>query len=128
MSVFGDNFNRILNERKITQTQIAECLRVKPNTVNQWAHGKRDPDFDMLVKICMLLGTTPDEMLSYDEIKQCYLQGFIRDVIGNDKNFQKEQTGMLDNMQKMGQDSKMKNADEALYEKYYEIYQAKFGF
>lgn len=128
MSVFGENFNRILNERKITQTQIAECLQVKPNTVNQWAHGKRDPDFDMLAKICMLLGTTPDAMLGYEEIKQRYFQGFIRDVIGNDRNFQREQMGMLDSMQELGQDAEMKRADEALFDRYVAAYRAKFGF
>ncbi len=128
MNRFANNFNKLLNERKISQTQIADCLQVKPNTVNQWAHGKRDPDFDMLVKICMLLGTTPNELLGYDEMKARYLQGFIRDIIGNDKNFQREQMGLLDSMQTLGQSPKMKDADEALYEKYYAAYQAKFGF
>lgn len=127
MNKFAENFNRILTERNISQTQIAECLRVKPNTVNQWAHGKRDPDFDMLVKICLLLGTTPDVLLGFEEIERHCKDSFIRDIVGNDKQFQAAQIALLDKMQASGQDG-MREADEALYNQFLSNFRAKFGF
>ena len=128
MNKFAEKFNQILTERKISQTQISKCLRVKQYTVSQWANGKREPDFDMLIKICMLLGTSPNEMLGFDVITSRCLYGFIRDVIGNDKNFQMEQMGLLESMRELGQSEQMGDADEELFNSYVDAYQSKYGF
>lgn len=76
---FANNFTDILRVKGITQKQIAQLLNVRPSTVNQWTKGKREPELDLLLRICYHLETTPDELLGYTkvqnllEIEQTYL-------------------------------------------------------
>lgn len=120
---FAKNLSYIMQQQNITQTQLAYALRVKQNTVSQWTNGKREPDFDTFIKICIVFNISPQEMLGYDEIKERLSQGLIRDIVGNDKNFQKEQL-------KISQEHKdgFGKEIEELYNAYYEDYKNRFGF
>lgn len=62
---FASNFTDLLRIKNVSQTHIAEKLQVRPNTVNQWAKGKREPDLDNLLLISYILDTTPSELLGY---------------------------------------------------------------
>lgn len=120
---FARNLSNIMKERSITQTQLAYALRVKQNTVSQWISGKREPDFDSLLKICIIFNVSPQSMLGYDKIKDLLAPALIRDIVGNDKNFQKEQLKIsLEHKEGFGKEI------EQLYNKYYEEYKNRFGF
>lgn len=120
---FARNLSAIMKERSITQTQLAYALKVKQNTVSQWVSGKREPDFDTFLKICIVFNVSPHDMLGYELIKNRLAPALIRDVVGNDKNFQKEQLKIsLEHKEGFGKEI------EALYNKYYEDYKNRFGF
>lgn len=120
---FAIKLSAIMKERGISQTQLAYALRVKQNTVSQWTSGKREPDFDTFIKICIIFNVSPHEMLGYDKIKAMLAPELIRDIVGNDKNFQKEQLKIsLEHKDGFGKEI------ENLYDKYYEEYKKRFGF
>ena len=120
---FAKNLSAIMKERGISQTQLAYALRVKQNTVSQWTSGKREPDFDTFIKICIIFNVSPHEMLGYDKIKAMLAPELIRDIVGNDKNFQKEPLKIsLEHKDGFGKEI------ENLYDKYYEEYKKRFGF
>lgn len=53
-----------LRERRdITQGELAKILEVSPSTVGMWEQGRRQPDYDMLVKIAAFFGVTTDYLL-----------------------------------------------------------------
>ena len=70
--IYGNNLNRfaknledILRIKNITQKELAEQIGVRPSTINQWVKGKREPEFDNLIKICYYLEIEPTEILGY---------------------------------------------------------------
>ena len=69
MSNFGKNLNDLLRIKHISQTKLGDVLGVKQNTVSQWATGKREPDYDTLLKICVILDTEPSEILGFQRVK-----------------------------------------------------------
>lgn len=48
-----------LDERKITQTQLAEHIGVLPKTINEICRGKRGISADMAVQLSRALGASP---------------------------------------------------------------------
>ena len=129
INFFAVYFSALLKERNITQTQIAKALQVKQNTVSQWKDGKREPDFDTLLKICILLDVAPSEMLGFKSFEDNFGKEYIRSVIGNDKDFQKEQTALTDVfMWENLSGEEMQKEYDALFDKYYKKFQALFRF
>lgn len=67
---FAKNLSEIIKIKGLTQKEIAKAIHVKPNTLNQWVKGKREPDIDTLLLLCYYLKVEPTEILSYNEIVQ----------------------------------------------------------
>lgn len=126
---FASVFTKIMKDKGITQTQLATALQVKQNTVSQWMSGKREPDFDTLIKICILFGVSPTIILNFEMVKDNIKKGFLRDIIGNDKAFQAEQTKLTKDLLPKGlHPLDIQNECEILFNKYYTEYKMKFGF
>ena len=115
---FAQNFSDILRLKNISQSQFARLYGVKPNTVSQWANGKREPTYHDLICICTLLDVEVKELLGYTPRTR---NAILRDIIGSNPDFQKEQAELL----KEGKG--IKDCEE-LYQKKYEEYKAIFGF
>lgn len=126
---FSQTFSSLMRERHITQTELANALKVKQNTVSQWMSGKREPDFDTLIKLCILFGVTPAVIMNFDNTQAQIKQGFLRDVVGNDKQFQAEQARISEMLLNKGVSPiDVQEECEKLYNQYYEAYKAKYGF
>lgn len=67
---FAENLTDILRIKGITQKEFADKLGLGTSTVNQWARGKREPTYDMLIRICCILDITPNELLGYQKAKE----------------------------------------------------------
>lgn len=67
--IFADTLRDILRIKGISQVQLASKLGVKQNTMSQWVNGKREPNYENLLKICYYLDITPDEILNYHRAK-----------------------------------------------------------
>lgn len=70
MNYFAENLSDLLRIKRMTQKKLADLLEVTPSTVNQWVKGKREPTYDLLLKMCMILDVDPTELLGYQRIKQ----------------------------------------------------------
>lgn len=126
---FSQTFSDLMKEKHITQTELANALKVKQNTVSQWMSGKREPDFDTLIKLCILFGVSPADIMNFSKVQAEIKQGFLRDVVGNDKQFQAEQKALSEQLLNQGiHPADIQEECEKLYSKYYEMYKAKYGF
>ncbi|MBQ7799602.1 MAG: helix-turn-helix transcriptional regulator [Oscillospiraceae bacterium] len=54
---------RVREAAKMTQTELADKIGVKPNAVSQYESGVRAPRAALLPKIAQVLGCTVDELL-----------------------------------------------------------------
>ena len=50
-------------EMKMTQTQLGEACGVSAQEISHFETGRRLPELSMLVRICNVLETTPDNLL-----------------------------------------------------------------
>lgn len=57
-----------MRDNGVTQTGLAQRLGTTQQTVSRWLSGRNEPDFDMLLKICLVLHETPNDLLGYSEI------------------------------------------------------------
>ena len=64
----GEKIQKLRNENKWTQEQLAEKLYVSRMAVSKWESGKGYPNIDSLKDIAKLFNKTIDELLSSEEI------------------------------------------------------------
>jgi len=65
---FGEKVQKLRNQNKWTQEQLAEKLYVSRTAVSKWESGKGYPNIDLLKDIAKLFNKTIDELLSSEEI------------------------------------------------------------
>ena len=65
---FGEKIQKLRNQNKWTQEQLAEKLYVSRRAVSKWESGKGYPNIDSLKDIAKLFNKTIDELLSSEEI------------------------------------------------------------
>ena len=65
---FGEKIQKLRNEKKWTQEQLAEKLYLSRTAVSKWESGKGYPNIDSLKDIAKLFSKTIDELLSSEEI------------------------------------------------------------
>jgi transcriptional regulator with XRE-family HTH domain len=74
INCFAEHLKDLLRIKGFSQKRLAENLNVQSSTVNQWVNGKREPEFDVLLKICVFLDVEPNELLGYKKAKNKILQ------------------------------------------------------
>jgi transcriptional regulator with XRE-family HTH domain len=62
---FGDVLRNLLEERNITQKQLAKFLNVAPSTIGSYVLNNSEPDFIMLKQIARYFDTSIDYLLDY---------------------------------------------------------------
>ena len=65
---FGEKIQKLRNQNKWTQEQLAEKLYLSRTAVSKWESGKGYPNIDSLKDIAKLFNKTIDELLSSEEI------------------------------------------------------------
>lgn len=65
---FGEKVQKLRNQNKWTQEQLAEKLYVSRTAISKWESGKGYPNIDSLKDIAKLFNKTIDELLSSEEI------------------------------------------------------------
>lgn len=69
--------------QKITAKELADHVRVAESTMSLYENGKREPDFNTLLKIANYLGVTVDYLLGNDENVDRSRRGVKIPVFGN---------------------------------------------
>ena len=65
---FGEKIQKLRNQNKWTQENLAEKLYVSRTAVSKWESGKGYPNIDSLKEIANIFNITIDELLSSEEI------------------------------------------------------------
>ena len=60
---FGSKIKELLDERNMTQKQLAEELNVGVTTLGNYIRGIREPDYNILCKIALYFGVSTDMLL-----------------------------------------------------------------
>lgn len=63
--LFGDILRNLLEERNITQKQMASDLNIAASTLGNYIRNTREPDFSTLCRIAAYLGVSIDYLLNY---------------------------------------------------------------
>ena len=62
MTAFAPRLKELRENRKLTQTRLAELLGVSPRVYNRWENGVATPHFDTVVKIADILEVSLDTL------------------------------------------------------------------
>jgi HK97 family phage major capsid protein len=62
-----DSLKDIRKKKGLTQKELADRLGVAQATISAWETGTNKPDMDTIIKLCTILQTTVDDMLSIEE-------------------------------------------------------------
>ena len=62
---FGDVLRALLEERNITQKQLAVDLNIAPSTIGGYVQNSSEPDFEMLKRVAKYFNVTTDYLLDY---------------------------------------------------------------
>ena len=62
---FGDKLRALIEERGITQKELAVSLNVAASTLGSYVQNTHEPDFETLKRIAKYFGVSVDYLLSY---------------------------------------------------------------
>jgi len=60
---FSNNFKYFRHDANLSQTELAQRLGVRKQTVFHYEHGMRYPGIDIIMTLCDVFCCTPDELL-----------------------------------------------------------------
>ena len=67
MNKIGDRIRKLRISKRMTQGELAKELGVSPSTVGMYEQGRRQPDGEMLIKLCEIFSVTADSLLGVSE-------------------------------------------------------------
>lgn len=63
---FGNNLRTLLEERNLTQKELAKQLNLAPSTMGSYVQNTREPDFDTLKMIAKYFDVSLDYLLDFN--------------------------------------------------------------
>lgn len=63
---FAENLRAARIRERRTASQCAEAIGCTVAAWSQWESGKREPKFELLLDICLMLNTTPNVLLGFE--------------------------------------------------------------
>ena len=67
---FGKQLQNLIDQKNLTQRQLAKALHINASTLNGYIKNQRQPDLEMLVRIASYFDTTTDYLLGYSPGKK----------------------------------------------------------
>lgn len=71
-NIFSQRLKELRLKKGLTQTELGEKVGVKQNTFTNWENGKREPNFETLLKLASILNTTTSYLLGESDIYYGY--------------------------------------------------------
>lgn len=62
---FGDKLRKLIEERGLTQKELAKQLNIAPSTMGSYVQNTREPDFDTLKLLAGYFQVSADYLLDY---------------------------------------------------------------
>ncbi len=69
---FSTRLENLLEERNLTQRQIAKELHIAPSTLNGYLRRGREPDYDTLISLAEYFQVSTDYLLGVTDIRRPY--------------------------------------------------------
>lgn len=66
MNKFKERLNRMLQENKMSQIELAKKIGMSKSIISNYCSGKREPSLDALVLICQVLNENADYLLGLE--------------------------------------------------------------
>ena len=66
-SKFGKNLLKVLEEKHVTQQQLADAVGISNVSVNRYISGERNPSAETVAKMAQALGVTTDTLLESEK-------------------------------------------------------------
>ena len=63
---FGNRVKEILDEKDLSQKELAAQLNIAPTTLSGYINNKRQPDFELVKAIAAFLEVSTDYLLEFD--------------------------------------------------------------
>lgn len=63
MNLFKDRLRELRTEKKVSRKQLAEFLFVSERLISYWENGKRECDFETLIKLSKYFEVSVDYLL-----------------------------------------------------------------
>ena len=67
---FSERIKRLRKKKCMTQTELANLVKVSLPTVSRWESGERQPRADELRRLCEVLGCSETELLNGEKSKE----------------------------------------------------------
>lgn len=64
---FSERLKQMRMKSGLSQVEFAKAVNVSPSTIGMYEQGRRKPDLPTLLSICLVLGTTPNDILEQDK-------------------------------------------------------------
>lgn len=78
---FGDLLRGLLEERELSQKQLATDLNIAASTIGNYIRNTREPDFDSLRRISAYFGVSTDYLLSVSAERGVRLSDSERELL-----------------------------------------------
>lgn len=63
---FGDNLRTLIEERNLTQKELAKQLNIAPSTMGSYVQNTREPDFSTLKLLAKYFDVSTDYLLDFN--------------------------------------------------------------
>lgn len=83
MTTFTNRLVQLRKIRGLTQQQIADEIGVNRGSYSNWEKGKREPNFETLLKLASILNTTTSYLLGESDIQYGYGSKEFEEYIQN---------------------------------------------
>lgn len=68
-NVFGERLELLMNERKLSQVQLADALEIKKQSINSYIKGKSRPELDALIRFADYFDCSVDFLLGREDFR-----------------------------------------------------------
>jgi transcriptional regulator with XRE-family HTH domain len=72
-----NKLKEIRSNKGITQSELAKALKVSQQAISSYENGSRLMDNNFIVRACLFLDVTPDELLAFKEVYSEYTNYLI---------------------------------------------------
>ena len=70
-----NRIKQLRTEKGMKQTELAKILKIGQATMSNWETGRSEPDYDALIEMSEIFGTSIDYILGNSDIKSALLRG-----------------------------------------------------
>ena len=84
-SDLGKRISDLRNEKKMTQTELADKLNVSTQAISKWETGAGFPDIQIIPQLADIFNTTADFLLGCEKKQKILVYNVCSREVGNDR-------------------------------------------